>query len=791
LGRPAASGARSPGGGFDRYMQSAHNLSRSIRRNRADADFAEVEGHEIVYVFDANVFIFHADLTDTKQLTRDLQHLLGDQEESALGKAIERLTAGFLFSGQLPGQRQPSFISLPHFAEVLGRLEHLGREFVRGGSSAAAMGEHERARIIAILADVELDPAAKMEALGQVVPQAVMSTLDASAHYVRTLKTAFLEGEGRLVPLDRREWGRSAAAAAEQELREWTVVLSTLAQQSRAHSRTEESIHDDARTLQTLVNLYRADAGCERSGKVKYVLITADDSLAAAVARRAADLNAEGIPDFIRSPRDYIPLLNLTAMSKAMGRRDVSREMKRAFEGVFDTLGSALDWVTPVGGAPRARSQSADPIPSLRRAWQTASRYATVLNAGRFAEGAEEVFAHLRQFVESEGAMAAGLVESSLIEVRDRHVSLLVEGALADLIAARRQPGASQHRRVVLQLITDAFGDLVPIRMSISDLLDDAIARGTLPKATMDSLASNPSCFEAQLLACAMLVAAERWGPAAQFGTRAVELAETSSHNRRLAETESAYLLALCLRYSMTGVVQFKRAHELLMGNLRRYASRTDGSKLSQLRRLRDEMELGTLALQAAVNQELSRMPASQALSGSGRFLLLEDKLSALWFREGAKRLREARVSLQESIPLDHNPRVPEPRHASELLSWISSFSATNLLGAYVYERIVPGLQSGRPAIEDPSDELAELEDAVTGAVASGGEARPILSTYYWAARALLARTPDDRRDAISSLDKILHHRAQTAQSPVGDRLETNYLSAWTATETRPGHDTR
>jgi hypothetical protein len=771
-GKHASSSDHGSESKYGNYVRSALNLRESIVRNRADTEFADTDDHEIVYIFDANVFIFHADLDERMSFMRDVQDLLGEDETGALITVMERLTASFLFSGALPGQIQPAYITVPHFGEVLGRVERIGRELARSPELARAhsVAAQSREQITNVLHDQLLSPTKKLDILSDIVPSWLISTLSRSAHYTRTLRSAFIDGEGSVVPLDRREWGIDAAHAAADEIESWMKVL------PRAAAGRSENVRDDAITLQTIVNLYRANSNSASAGRRLYLFVTSDDTLAKAVGQRSAELRAEGIPDFIRLPRDYLPLLNLDAMTHAFGGEHADTALRESFMRVFDALDSALDWVTLPGKIlPPSKVQRAEPLSDLRSAWTSASRYATILNAPRLADSAGSTLDELNIFLTSASAAAANLVEVSLIEVRERHVGLLIDGALQDLVSVRGRSGASSHRRVVIQLLGDVFGELVPKGVSINDFLDDTIQSGQLPDETFSALTAAPSSFEAQMLACTMLVAAERWIPATQFGSRAVELADTMSI-RGSARTEAAYLLALCLRYSMRSGAQFRRAQSLLLSNNKIYSSRdTSGSFF--LRRLRDDMELGTLLMTAAVNQELSRTPRANPLAGGlGRLALLDDALLPTVFRSGAELLSNAREELQGALPLGSDFKGGAADQAQQLAKWIDVFSATNLVGAFVLERVVPGLQMGRPAVPFIIQEMSDIAELIA---VGGQEARPLQAIYFWAARILESRIPHERNEAVVELNKLLANTNTYDQRPVADRLEINYLRSW------------
>jgi len=759
----------SPKSRIDLYLRSAENLRRSIERNRDDNAFVE-SGGEIVYVFDANVFVFHADLNDEKRLTRDFDRLIGQPPRNPLAKAVERLTADFLFSGGLPGQAGTGYISVPHFEEVLLQTERVARDLRHGDRRhRATLDAAQRGELAAIIGSDE--PAAvKLERLGYVLPGAWLANLNAKAHFTKALRSAFLDQPGNLVPLDREEWGRAASVFTAQELNLWSNHL------PKSPRRQQEAIRDDAQTLQTLVNLTRERR--EEDGR-RFVLVTADEELDRAVQKRLSEDLCD-VPNFIRSPRDFLPLMNLKAMGNALGSGSIDRETTAAFERVFETLDSALDWLIAPGNAGADPDRTDDHLAKIEGAWLAASRSATILNADHLAAGADEIFQHVADFIDHEGgATAARLVEASVEEVRRRHVSLVLDSALSDLALARRGHGGDRPRRVGLQLIGDLFSTLLPSDVSLNDFLDRTVELGKLPNDVFERLNRDPGSYDVQLLSCAIFVAAERWAAGIDFGSRALELAIRHHPGSVARRTEAQYLLALCLRFSLRNANQFKQAMRLLDGNLRTYAERRQGGRATLLRRLRDEMELGNLLLAASVAQEISRTTSGRRSAGPGRFVLFDASFSRTHFAMGVKRLTDAREELLNSEGIE-TPTKANTAALDQLQEWLKILSATNIVGAFVFERIVPGLQQPRACVIDCSDELSVLEAEISVRSSKGEAVRPTQLVYYYAGLALSTSDPDERKRALASLDEMLGQLTSADhRAPVGDRLEFVQLSDW------------
>ncbi len=766
--RPAAAPPRN-------YLNAITSLRDSVERNRKDANFASQDGNEIVYIIDANVFIFHADILDNSPLTRNFNYIVDNPAGNSISEALERLTARFLFSGHLPGQKnQESFITLPHFEEVLRKSEKIAKRYERGFDRWTTISLQEDAEAVrksmSTILGLEASAQDRLELLAEVVPKAWIANLNASGHFTDAIEKAFLKEPAGLVPLDRRDWGQEAAKVRADGVAAWRKVLP-----KASATRFESSLQDDAETLETIVNLYRATqppAGEER--KTLYVLITADRSLATAVEKRAADLRKDGIEDFIRSPQDYLPLLNLTAMSEALDSAELDSKTRREFKKVFDELSTALD-LAVAAAADWTYGPEAWTSVQLKRAWVEFSKYITVLSLRHYHEGVDLVFKELAKFVGSSAGTksATKSAERSVIDVRDRHLDIVIESALAALAKTRPSTDQPPPRRANILIGSEVFGALLGGELDVIHLLDRAVQRGALPSETMKALRDDPSSPEAQVLAACLFVAAERWESATQFAARAHNLLLITK--RTIDFNEASYLLALCLRFSMRTAYDFEHAQRLLEGNIRRHAGQRR-RPVEFLRGIRDEMELGSLLLTAAVTQEIARNVPGVMAGERNKITLFPSHTANTQLRAGVDRIRRARENLIDNQGV--YPHGSRREHLSASLSWIA---LANLVGAFIFERIVPGLQSGTPIIgDDITRYVYELENEIVDSKIKNRKVSPTRDIYLATAKALTQGDARSRAKALLQLDSILTDVAtHGATLPLGDRLEFACISRW------------
>jgi hypothetical protein len=764
------------------YLNAIASLRDSLNRNRTDAQFATTDGHEIVYIFDANIFIFHADILDRTPLTKNFNYIVGNPGGNTISGALERLTARFLFSGHLPGQKsQRSFITLPHLEEVLRRCKKIAQKYDGGYDRWTAISLQEKAEAMrhsmAQILALDVSAEAKLNLLAEFVPMAFLANLNAAAHFTDAMDAAFLREDNGLAPLDRNEWGREASRVRADDVSAWKKVLP-----KPSPTRTPEVLQDDAETLATIVNLYRDSRPPEgEARKTLYVLVTADRSLASAVQKRQADLDVEGIPDFIRTPQDYLPLLNLTAMSEAMDTAELDDKTRKNFRRVFENLSSALD-LAVAASADWNDELNIKTSVQLKRYWVEFSKYITVLSLRHQQEGVDRVFDELTRFLGSSAGTrsATASAERSVVEVRNRHLDIVIEGALGALSKTRPNDDKPNPRRANILIDPEVFGPLLSGAPSLNALLDKAVQKGSLPKDTMAMLRADPSTPEAQILAACLFVAAERWQSATEFAQRAYDLLYQAGPKRAGDLSEAAYLLALCLRFSLRRGQRYDYARQLLGANIQRRAGHNRRRSIDFLRGLRDEMELGSLQLTAAVTQEIAwNIPA--AMGGEGAKITLFPRHDAnTQLRAGIDRIRRARDTLRDNEFIYETGSQQDA--LARDLSWIS---LANLVGAFIFERIVPGLQSGTPTIgDDISRYVFELENEIVKDRIEGKRFSPTREIYLATAKALTEGNVMTRARHLQNLEGLLSHAALHGPTlPLGDRLEFNCISRWLSRE--------
>lgn len=772
----------------ERYVKAAVSLNKSISRNQDDHFFSSNPDNEIVYIFDTNVFIYYLDLNDRFDFAHNFISLIGSDPASLEFRAIERLTADFLFSRLLPGQKgRRGFMTVPHYEETIYRADRIQKRMKSERDHREERGASIRAEtdVVAILniLDSQMSVNEKFEALAGSVPEAWLDTLNASENFEKAVREAFIKEPRLLIPLDQSEWG-AASSVRLPEIAAWKRALP-----KPSKSRSPYLIQNDAEALQTVLNLNR-NFSKDHAGKIirRFVLVTSDDALLKAVERRTADLEDAGVAPFVRYTEDYLPLLNLSGMSRAFGEFNPESHLAKDFRKVFMSLKAAVEWVGDSSADDVALIGLNDgdtPLGHLQRDWAKASQYSALLGIHHIRRQNDDIFARINRFVSDDESTAIAIksVRESVNDVRDQHLAVMLEGALAGVKVAREAHSITAPRRVNILLLSDFLVPVLGGHRGIVTFLDEAVKSGSLGVPTRAYVTSSPGSPEVLLLAACLFVAAERWELAAQFAERA-HVAIRKRKNPRLSEMrDSAYIRALSLRFSMGNERDYRIARSLLESNDRLFLGSSDRSAETLISLYRDEMELATLLLTACVQQgmtlQLSVLPGRKHFPVP-RFV--SDKDLPSLFDQGVRKLMSAKDRLAEFTQTRR--RDFEDSIADDVIRSLMTMSATNLLGAFLFERIIPGFKRARLSGDDVDLLLAELESGMEKAHGLRRRMRPTQYIYFWCVKSFRAETLAEKLDALSNVETHIETFLNESGRPAeGDLSEFEWIQDWAKTE--------
>ncbi|HEX7855951.1 MAG TPA: hypothetical protein VF503_19885 [Sphingobium sp.] len=752
---------------WDLYFKSASALQESISRNAEDGDFSQDE-KEIIYIFDANIFVFEADVTDEQRLTENIDNLVGGgPRQLEIAKVLERLTAEFLFSGKLPGQRDgKAYITLPHLSEAIDVSRAIARNLDQQSRNQMSPFEKDEVRDeVRNIVDAPGTVAEKLRELSAILPATWLASLEPRAHFQRALVEAFRK-PGSLIPLDMVKWGRAAAELRHDDVQPWLNLMPEV-----KLPRTVDNNRADAISLATITNLYLDDKTARGPDRERqYLLVTSDRALANAVRQRMPVLRTKGIPNFVRLPEDFLPLINMNSMSLALSQVPADAKLRNAFANIFASIRMAVHWIALVkreGDAKEAKFPlDKDPLTYLQEAWRSIADYVAVLNLP-YARDAAWLIEDLKIYLTpGTKAEAAALVETAVLEVSDQHLMIVLEATLAAM--KREKSAIARPRRVHLQVLGDLFSKLLPSG-DLNSFLTSLIEEGKLSPHIRAAMEREREGAEVQLLAACLFIAGDRWSLATQAASRGLQLLEQAGANSS-NRLDARYLVAHCLRFSMRREFDLQRAKHLLEQNLLAYGSHGDRTSLATFRRLRDEIEFASLLITAAILEALAPTSAGRKNLGVDAGWHLFPTISSnahSYLADGVHRLRSALENL------DRDGSNVDSASANSL----KRQAITNLLEAFIFERIGPGLQ-GDHQIFGP--EAKDLIERLGGFMNPCPDASQMLllthHIYYWRGRGLIAESESERRQYIDNLKTFLIDGKKTHKLPLIDLIEFQFI---------------
>jgi len=749
------------------YWDATTRLRRILQRNKWDSVVTSRRGSKVNYIFDANVFLFHANIRDENTQIEDLAGLLGVGADDPFLTAMERLTAGYMFSGNLPVQSGHSaYMSAQHFEEVMTKVYELDQtiEDDLHPTEFAADAARQQERVRELLSEKGGRQEDRIAEIQKILPKAWLGSLQARSHFEQVMNACFLGERPTVTPLHNVPWGWEAGRPRDSDIDDWLNAIGDRSNKDR------NRLHD-AKTLATIVELYRNDLSSRFDTRsTLHLLVTTDHAIANAVANRMSRLRTEGIPYFIRTPKDFFPVLNINAMGRLYADRD-ERHVAQLSQ-VFDLMDQTLNWTEadPGKGGAGERRTSAPPITELQAAWKSLSEVSTLLNAKYFEETNRELFQGLTQFVSAAYDVSLRSLKSKLDTVRLAHVAAVLDSALEAAKYANDHAKAVQSRRAQLKLIgATPLERLIGRRVSVAAFVDEMVASGTLDRDVEAKIQKDPANPAAAMLVASLFLAAENWSAASDFAEQAYEKLDPRTNGALYAE--AGYLRALCLRFSMHTDQDFFRAHQILTNNLILYRNSSQADAVR--RRLRDQIERATLLLSASV---------MQAILETG-YLAGEDHPKGGVFMPRGRAIRHFEAGVFESenslneLVANFSEHLEDRRSPwFELGMALQIQATTNLAGAWIFSLVLPGFPAPRAARGDVLKALRHLMRDADKAK------KPLRETQYVYERVLTSMESEgeERRVAIAAaLRRMKELDKRTLGLPANDRVRFKRLAQW------------
>lgn len=740
------------------YFGASRALERALTANRADTAFG-TRPRRIVYLFDTNIAVSYLMQEDRRRKAM-LTSLLKAEAAELSGE----LTYQYIFSGKLPGMDETgtALISPPHWNELIRKLRERADNFDHG-SRARRITDDERARLRqAKDRPLELVKVAKSIGLDKIIDQIRAAT---------TLKNridATIGGlEAPLRPLNRSPlWDKIHDKVQTADKREWEYLIT---EARSADTRDEsENILNDARTLAVIEALYRenVDAIGEEAG-LRFLFVTSNSAIRTAYNRRRSELAADGIPDFIRSPLVYHPLLNFSAMNRALSANNaVSEDVHNVFLDVENAIGALFpqDEFADGDTSDERWGRKWNVEDNIMR-WSSAAESIAAANLRMFLDKnvREPTIQEIAQFFENDDLFIAvgKTVRGTIGAIERDHARHMATASFEHLVEKLRQPGGiGQERRAPLSFPSglDVFQVLrqwAPEALRHIHTLDGLLDQVKRDQRVSDAIAlalrkhwDDPSV---QLLAAVIYMIVGAWDSAVSCADLCIKTASLRDSHADLAR-EARYCKAICLRMTLGSPREIQQAREALNENLA--ALRRD-----PLIYLRDMVERSTLMLSACIVQ------AIEAFSGvmkrrvrPSKPLIEPDQTKAVFDTA----LRDLDLAL-ENLATDFIGTDGDPA----LVAAIIGQAAVNRIGAELFRRYFGEDISARH--EDLERIFAKMEDLLSDLPLYK---LPLMGRIYRGVARVELGLDEDPRAIIDSLDR----RSEVTKLTYGDELEYDYL---------------
>jgi len=619
-------------------------MRANSQENDSVREFVKDKKASIVYFFDADIAAMFA---SPKGKVRYFNIFRNWLDESSLLSTLT-LTAEFLFSGNLPGQRTdhlstPPFITPDHFDDVDNMIEEVSK---KGATHAANLTEPDKKVILDRQVEIKalikrysdskiISEVQFLESLQKILPQTIMDLIQGPLAEAQQWKR-LLE---QIVRADAMPWFHSELLEPDEDaITEWEDRLDNVI----AHGRDKRNIIRDARSITQLLALNEEDPSR------RYVLVTGDSAIRAAYREYSRKMREEGrLPRrlILRRPDEYAPLINLGAMNRFNAR------LLELFPQIEDALDDLLIGISTEHSNNQAKSSKIEDAPGYIGAtagrrdardvsgggnkdsdkqidqlcewWAEVAVIAIQLNVRYLRSRHEALFSSLESVLAQDDVVdaAIGQFHKLMAKLSHTHVRFTFDGIVARY--RRTPPDFGQSdlgiRRAPLQITLERFKSLIG-EIRINEYLDK-LHKGEAD-IPYDKLLKETNYGLSNLFGACVALASEEWITAHSFAQRALEfIAKGPSIDEELLN-EARYCLALTSRFALDieTATEFSQAQQLLKDSIAYYEKESNKSGL-----IRSKAELGSLIRVYLYKKSLVSGPIPGILPKG------EQSLSSLW----------------------------------------------------------------------------------------------------------------------------------------------------------------
>lgn len=670
--------------GSDAYMRASRELRSALRYNRDDALFG-TRPRRIVYFFDTNIALNYL----IQRYSRGASSLsrLMDAKANAISN---RLSYQYLFSGKLPGMLDGdvAVISQPHWNELVSKIRDGAAIMERDLRGLKRLTETEREH----LRSVRHNPQDLLDAANKIGLNRIIDQIKAATSFRKRVEVTIGGGAPRLRPLDQSpHWRAIQNKILADDVREWSHLI-TEARRPRNRGETE-NIEADAKTLAVIEALYRENvASIGPSAQVRFVFVTSNSAIGNAYRERRAELAAAGIPDFIRSPLVYHPLLNFSAMHRTISADGGAGEaVRRVFLDVENAVGALFPQEVVVGGKMadvrwRRRWDLEDNISR----WSSAAEQIATANVGMFADEAADVSTaqEIASYFDSDDLFIAvsKQVHRTIADIERDHARHMAAASFDLLIELLREPWALHRERRapmcfpssldVLQgvdLRSVAGGSIQTLQGLLIQLSasDGSVGTPSVAQSISKALSDRWEEPANQLLATAIYMMMEAWESAVSCADMCVQTARRRATHPIIAR-EARYCKAVSLRMLLRSQGEIQMARDALNENL----SARDRDPLTSLR---DRVERSTLMLSACIVHAIEKSGTGREQRGRRLAPLVRDDQLEIQFDNEVLELDLALADLSDNFLGSGGDR--------QLIDSVIGQAAINRLGAELFRK--------------------------------------------------------------------------------------------------------
>lgn len=763
------------------YLKSISLLKDAVDENENDLAFlkrgiGKNSGHaEIIYLFDTNICEAFFNREPINAGSTGFRGLFNPQQADLIDNMWPRL----LFEGTLPGQKTSVLVSSEHWNEVIDRIEHLTRRAIRDIKIPGIADK------ILDLAKFEKDPEKLLKRAEELNLSASLNDLANAVDFSDRVTTLFGDRPGgvrRLNALDNwGPWGQVRDRVRYEDYRFWRREI----RRYRSTRQQSDNIDNDALTIASIEALYRiSDTG----KRYRFIFVTSDRAIISAIGNNFGRLRENGLPNFIRSPNNYMPLVNYRFVHEQLYPREKGDDgaHSEASEEFMREVETALDvalYKRPVrNGAAHLRDAG---WKKAKNHWSQAAKLLSYAGARYFAEDVEDPnIALIRKFLkffETDAALQTltGQLRDTLDHIKEDHARQNTTAQLEGLAAEIRDGGGINVREArrapirildidLMKRIFDQTDPELARLKSIDHLLDRLSTVEQSQKPFVDKISlsidrgwrSPRTKAETLLLAACINFSAGRWASARLCANLAKQALSDSPPNQILLR-ETRFAEALSFRMTLMSRREFTDAWNLLNANL------ADGQR--DLAAERDRMERGALLLTAAVNQAIECATPFERVSEREDPLdiIAQDKIASE-FERGLKDTRSATATIESDFLTATDLEI-----AGELYLRGKS----NIVGALVARYFLGSLLSIEPIPEPEAEIEKALRDLESARKGFSHPERALPAVYAGTARVIINPT-NENLDALGVLVKKYRGNSDPRHQywTMPDRIEVDFL---------------